>query len=107
MKKNKIFKYIFILLLITYLTLYFSGISGYYEYQNYQKMTLTEEQIAKFEQDVKDGKEVDVEDYIVEERIDYNNKLADTGKKLSFTISDTMNTILTKVFSFLAGFMTE
>ena len=107
MKKEKIFKTIFILLLIAYLTLYFSGISGYYEYQNYQKMTLTAEQIKQFEEDVKSGKEVDVDDYIKEERIDYNNKLANAGKKLSYTIKDTVSTILTEFFSFIAQFMTE
>lgn len=107
MKKDKIFKFAFCLLLLVYLTLYFSSISGYYEYKNYQKMTLTEEQIIKFEQDVKDGKEVNVEDYIVEERTDYNNKIADTGKRVSYTISDTMNKVLNKTFKVLSKFVTE
>ncbi len=107
MKKNNILKILFSLLLITYLTLYFSSVSGYYEYQNYKKMTLTQDQILKFEQDVKDGKKVDVEDYIQEEKTDYNNKIADTGKKFSYTVSNVMSNILTKAFSFLSKFITE
>ena len=39
MKKDKIFKFAFCLLLLVYLTLYFSSISGYYEYKNPQKTT--------------------------------------------------------------------
>ena len=107
MDKIKILKIIFNLLLITYLTLYFCGMSGYYEYENYQKMTLTEEQIMKFEQDVKDGKEVDVEDYIIKEKTDYNNKIADTGKRISYTISDLVSTLLTKIFGYLEDLIDE
>lgn len=107
MKKDKIFKGTLGLLLLVYLTLYFSSITGYYEYKNYKKMTLTEEQIIKFEQDVKEGKEVNVEDYIIEEEIVFNNKIANAGKKVSYTISDTMNKVLTKTFKLLAKFVAE
>lgn len=107
MNKVNLFKFIFAFLLIIYLTLYFSSMTGYYEYQNYQKMTLTEEQISKFEKDVKEGKKVDVEDYIIKEKTDYNNKIADAGKKTSYVISNLMQTFLTKAFSFLADFITE
>ena len=56
--KYKVFKWSFNFLLVIFLTLYFSQLTGYYEYQNYQKMIMTEEQIKQFEQDIKDGKEV-------------------------------------------------
>ncbi len=107
MNKVKIAKFVFCLFLVTYLTIYFSSMSGYYEFQNYQKMTLTQEQIKQFEQDVKDGKEVDVEDYIVKERTDYNNKIANAGKRVSYTISDTISSLLTKVFTYLSSFISE
>ena len=37
MKRDKIFKGVFILLLITYLALFFTNAAGYYEYKNYDK----------------------------------------------------------------------
>ena len=64
-KRYKIFKYVFVFLFIIFMTLYFSQLTGYYEYRNYQKMVMTEEQIKQFEQDIKDGKEVDIKDYTV------------------------------------------
>ena len=107
MEKGKIIKFIFVSLLLIYLSLYFTGVSGYYEYKNYKKMSLTEEQIIKFEEDVKAGKNVNVEDYIVEEKKDYNNKIANTGKKISFTISGIMSKVLTETFKEISKFVTE
>lgn len=107
MKKDNIFKIIFCILILTYLTLYFAGISGYYEYKNYKKMVLTEEQILKFEEDVKEGKEINVDDYIVEENNNHNNKIANIGKRLSFTISSSMSKVLSKCFKVISKFIAE
>ena len=54
---ERIFKYLFFTLFITYVALYFSGTTGYYDYSNYKKTVLTNEKIKQFEQDVKEGKE--------------------------------------------------
>ena len=107
MKKDNLFKIIFCILMLIYLSLYFAGISGYYEYRNYKKMILTEEQINQFEEDVKEGKEINVEDYIVEEKNNHNNKIANAGKKLSFIISSSMSKVLTKCFKAISSFITE
>ena len=58
-KINKITKYLFLSLFITFLSLYLSQNTGYFEYQNQKKTALTEKQIQKFEKDVKNGKEID------------------------------------------------
>lgn len=42
---SKIFKIIFWILLITFLTLYLSQATGYYEYELHQKVVLTEEKL--------------------------------------------------------------
>ena len=107
MEKGKIFKYVFLILLLLYLSIYFTSVSGYYEYKNYKKMSLTEEQIVKFEEDVKAGKDVSVEDYIVEEKKDYNNKIANAGKRISYTISDVMAKVLEESFKEISKFVTE
>ena len=70
-------------------------------------MTLTKEQIKKFEEDVKQGKALDVEDYIIKENVHFNNQIANAGKKISYTLSDALSVVLSKFFNFLASFITE
>lgn len=84
---NRTFKYIFILLFIAFLTLYLSQATGYYEYENHQKNALTEEQIKQFEKDVKEGKNIKIEDYIEKTHVDYGNKASDIGNQFSKTVN--------------------
>ena len=105
MNKEKLFKSIFTLLLIIYLCIYFSCVSGLYEYNNYKKVSLTNEQIEKFEQDIKEGKPINIDNYMVEEKAMHNNKLGNVGKKLSYTISDTMKKVLSTSYDFLSKFV--
>lgn len=102
MDKEKIFKSVFILLLIIYLCLYFSDKSGLYDYKNYKKVSLTNEQIRHFEQDIKDGKPINIDNYMIEEKNFKNNKLGNMSKKLSYTISDTLENILSSSYDFLS-----
>ena len=62
-KKNQVFKVIFIFLFIAYITIYTSQKSGYMDFQNYKKMSLTKEKIKEFESDIKAGKKVDLTKY--------------------------------------------
>lgn len=80
---NKIFKYVFWVLLITFLTLYFSQATGYYEYEQHKKVVYTAEQIKKFEKDVEAGKDVRIEDYMETSVKDYSNKTSDLGLAFS------------------------
>lgn len=104
-KKNKIFKFIFMIFFMSFLVIYFSELTGYYEYQNYKKTTLTEEQIKKFEQDVKNGKEVDINKYLEKEEKKYNNKLSSLSNKFSTTISDIVQSGVDNTFKFLSKFV--
>lgn len=105
--KYKIFKWNFTFLLVIFLTLYFSQLTGYYEYQNYQKMVMTEEQIKQFEQDIKDGKEVDIKDYVVNINRDYGNSLSNLGMSISNIISNTVKNGIIKLFSSISGMVNE
>ena len=107
MNYNKIIKSLFSILIIEYIVLYIASSTGYYEYRNYKKMTLTEEQITKFEEDIKEGKEIDLEEYIVKEDNNYDNKISKLGRRLSFTISDTFTNLLSKTFRAISKFITE
>ena len=107
MNKENIFKFIFMFLLVIYLCLYFTNMTGLYEYKNYKKMSLTSEQIEKFEQDVKNGKEINIDNYIVEEKTMHNNKIGNFEKKFSFKFSEVLTNTLTKTFNFLSKFISE
>lgn len=76
---NNIMKVIFLILFLIFLTIYFSQSGGYYEFELHRKTVFTEEMIKKFEQDVADGKDVSIEDYLVEEKKNYNNKASKLG----------------------------
>lgn len=106
-KKNKIFKYIFMVFFMSFLVIYFSELTGYYEYQNYKKAALTEEQIKQFEQDVASGKEVDLNKYLVVETKSYNNKLSKIASKLSDGISDIVKDGVENTFKFLSKLVEE
>ena len=74
MKKDKIFKLIIVILFITYIICFIISESGYYEYKMQERTILTNEQIKKFEEDVKNNINVDINDYTTPEYIDYTNK---------------------------------
>ena len=96
-----LFKLLFIIIFISFLTLYFSHNSGYFEYQQYKKTSFTKEQIEKFEQDIKDGKEVDITNYLDDDDINYSNKVSSLGLNLSKGIEKTIKGGLNKVVDFL------
>ncbi len=83
---NRIFKYVFWILLLTFLTLYFSQSTGYYEFTQHKKVVYTAEQIKKFEADVASGKDVRIEDYMESTNKDYSNKASDIGISFSETL---------------------
>lgn len=101
-KKNKIYKFIFLIFFMSFLVIYFSELTGYYEYQNHQKTTLTEEQIRKFEEDVKNGNEVDINKYLVVDTKKYNNTLSKLASKLSDNISKIVNNGVEYTFKYIS-----
>lgn len=80
---NRLFKICFFALFITFITLYFSQVTGYYEFDQHKKATLTAEEIKRFEKDVAEGKNIDLESYLTTDKKDYNNKTSSFGLKLS------------------------
>ena len=60
MIKEKILRTIFLFLFIIYIGIYASNKTGYYEYEMHKKVELTNEQIEKFEEDVKNNKKIDI-----------------------------------------------
>jgi len=80
---EKSVKTLFIFLFIIFITLYITHESGYYEYELHKKVELTNEQIEKFESDVKNNKYVDVNDYINNTVEDYSNNFSKLSSSFS------------------------
>lgn len=75
--------------------LYISSISGFYEAKLSNKVALTDEAIKEFENDVIEGKTIDVNTYINNKNVDYSNKFTESGEELSEAVTK----ILTEGFS--------
>ncbi len=81
-KLASILKFAILTLLFLFITLYISDINGYFAYSNYQRKVLTEESIKRFEEDVKNGNSIDVNDYIFKTK-DYSNNISKVSLDLS------------------------
>lgn len=106
-KKNKLFKFVFYIFFMSFLVVYFSELTGYYEYQNYKKSALTEAQIKQFEADVASGKEIDINEYLVVENKNYNNTLSKLASNLSDGISNIVKSGVDNTFKILAKMVDE
>ncbi len=82
-KADKVFKIVMISLILFFLLIFTSEKLGYYENQLGNKAALTNEQIKKFEEDVKNGKEIDVEKYLEVNQKNYNNEVSNLSLKVS------------------------
>ena len=81
------------MIIIIYTACYYVACSGYYEYHIQEKTILTNQKIKEFEEDIKNNKEVDIKDYLVNEEVDYTNRFT----RLMYGISDTGNKLARKI----------
>lgn len=91
----RILSVLFILFMIAYIMLE----CGYYESKLSRQSTITNENIKQFEKDVKEGKPVDLNNYLVEETVDYSNSVTKAGTK----ISETVNAFMTEGLASVVG----
>ena len=105
--RNNIFKTIILLFFLMFLALYYSANTGLIDYQAKNKNELTEEQIKKFEEDVKNNVEIDLEDYIVDYEEKYDNNVSKTtlniSRKIGETIQSTLNFVFEKIDKAING----
>lgn len=94
-KKTNWFKKFLTISFIIFMGLYISSISGFYEAKLSNKVALTDEAIKEFENDVIEGKTIDVNTYITNKNVDYSNKFTESGEKLNEAVTK----ILTEGFS--------
>lgn len=98
---NKFLWRCFLVLLICFTALYLSEATGYYEYEQHKNMVLTKEKIEEFEQDVKDGKNIDIKNYVDMKEKDYSNQVSNFGMNVSSTINTFVTDGLNSIFKFL------
>lgn len=102
MKKNKLINFVGIFLFFSFVVIYLLELTGYYEYQNHKRTVLTEEQIKKFEKDVANGKEIDINEYLIINETKYNNSLSNLTTKLSTGISNIVQSGVESTFKVLS-----
>jgi len=99
MKRENIARIVIGTFFLLFLALYFTQATGYYEYEQRKRTTFTEEEIKRFEKDVKDGKNIDLETYLNEDDKNYENKLSNLGLSLSRKIEEAMNQGIEYIFN--------
>lgn len=99
MKKESIFKFILLCFIICFLVILFAGKTGYYEKKLRDNSILTEEQIKKFEEDIKNGKSVDISNYVINENKDYTTKLTSDIYSVSLKLEKTIDKIVKFIFN--------
>lgn len=107
MDKKKIFKVIFICLFIAFLISYVIEKTGYYEYNLHNKMVMTNEAMKQFENDLKEGKDVREEDYVVSTEKDYTSVLTRNTNKVSIKVNKLLKKAVESVFNVLGSFVEE
>lgn len=106
MNKNIIKLFIFTIILI-FIISYLVSSTGYYEYQMQERTILTNEKIKEFEQDIKDNKNIDIEQYFISEEIDYSNKLTNLVYNISTNSTKATRKIIKKIFQKLGTLVEE
>lgn len=101
-KKINYFKIVFISFFIIYFCLYTINVNGYYEKRR-GKVEFTSAQIEKFEKDIEEGKNVDIESYLTDQNRDYSNNMSDIGYSISTIINGVLNKGLKGISSFIGS----
>ena len=99
MKKHNFFKTLFILVFLLFLALFIASKTGYYEKKLRDNSILTEEQIKKFEEDIKNGKSVDISNYVINENKDHTTKLTSDVYSVSLKLEKTIDKIVKFIFN--------
>jgi len=106
-KKNRILVSVFGLFFLAFLIVYLGGLGGFYEYEQYKKRILTEQQIELFERDIRAGKEIDVTDYISPVNRDYNNRVSSLGLSISNRLEETVKTGINITFRQVSRYVSD
>lgn len=99
MKKKHLIKNIALFICLIFMCSYVVSKSGYYEYSMQSKKNLTDIEIKRFESDIKEGKYVDITDYLKEKQTDYTSPLTRITIKISRNINNYLKEGLESMFN--------
>jgi len=105
-KKINIPVIIVIVFFIIFVSLYFIQFTDLYEYEQYNKMIMTKEAMDRFEQDVSEGKNIEIENYLENTVKDYSNNASKLGNKASNFIERLMTDGIKRTFKVLGSLFT-
>ena len=101
----KIIKFICSLIILIFLFSYFIEHSGYYEYNLHNKKNLTEEEIKRFESDIREGKNIDLNSYLSKDNIDYSNSLTRTTSNANLRLNEILKKLIKNGFNLIGKFI--
>ena len=105
--KNKVFLVIVLSFFIFFIILLLAQSQGYYKNRNEKSKILTEEQIKTFEEDLKNGKDIDIKKYVLYEDKDYTNKVTTNIYKVSLKLENAVNSTIKLVLSGASTIVTD
>ena len=79
------------ILFIVYISLTIAISTGYYEAKLSEKTTITDEKMKQFEEDIRNGLDVDIKDYVTDIKEDYSNQTTKAGVMFSSAIETVMS----------------
>jgi hypothetical protein len=104
MKNSKtawlIFKRIIIILFIIFIILYFQVETGTIS-QNKNKTIITQENLKKFEEDIKNGEYIDIKNYTETNKVNTSNIVSDMGYYVSSKTSHFFGEELSNIFEMI------
>lgn len=104
-KKSPFFKILGLLFLI-FISLTICLESGYYDAKISRKTEMTNESIKQFEEDIKNGKPIDINSYTFSEQKDYSNNTTDAAIFIGNKVENFMATGITEIFDIIKNFLT-
>ena len=105
-KKFNYFNFIFTILFLIFCGYYISFESGYYEASVSRKSKITQEKIVEFEKDVKEGKDIDIKEYMQSDYIDYSSPVSRVGTSISKAFDTFMSNGFVDFFSSISKLFT-
>lgn len=107
MNKKKIVKFVFYLFFLAFVISYIIEETGYYEYNLQNNMIMTNESMLKFEKDIKEGKDVTLDDYVVNTYNDYTSHLTRGTNKVSLKVNYILKKGIEDTFKLLSKLTQE
>lgn len=103
----KIFKVTTIIIFILFFCTMMLSLSGYYQSTLQRKTALTNEAINAFEQDIKAGKDIDINNYIEMNKKDYDNAFTESGRYISKKINNLISSGIEKSLKIIIKIIEE